>query len=258
MFGDHNILAVIPARGGSKGIPGKNLQKVGDKSLVEWALFVAQDCDFIDRIIVSSDSREIIEVVRNYGEYAPFIRPPGLSLDDTPSLPVFQHALQWAENQDKKDYNYLLILEPTCPFRLPEHIKQALSLAIQAHATSVMSLVKVGDYHPIRMKRLGQDGQVSPYHEPEPEGLRRQDQEDVYVRNGAIYVLSRDNIVGNHLWGNKPYGLNMDSRYYGINIDEPTDLYRANGLYTELAQQGDLGIIDIRYRRTESKLRGLV
>lgn len=246
------ILLVIPARGGSKGIPRKNLQPIGDRSLVEWALSVARNTPCIDRIIVSTDSEEIRTTVNREGDFAPFSRPAELAQDGTPSLPVFQHALEWAEKSDARRYVYVIVLEPTCPFRLPLHVEQGLSLAVKTGASSVMSLVELSDHHPVRIKKLAADGKVVPFCIPEPEGLRRQDQEPAYIRNGAVYIFRRETLDRNYLWGDSPHGFSMDRHYYSINIDEPLDLMTARVFYEYLCEKGELSLIDSSARKEVS------
>ena len=245
MFKTYMILAIIPARGGSKGIPHKNLQKIGGRSLVEWALYTAKECSIIDRIIVSSDNRDIIKKVNKDGLFAPFVRPAELARDNSPSLPVFQHALRWAEDEDGCKYHYIVVLEPTCPFRLPKHIKKGVEIAVNKNATSVMSLVEVSDSHPIRIKRLMADGRVKPFCIPEPEGLRRQDQERAFIRNCAVLVFPRRTVVNNHLWGHNPFGFKMEKNLYDVNIDDLSDLAVAVYLYRRLKKEGKLHLVDV-------------
>jgi len=236
------ILAIIPARGGSKGIPFKNLQKIGGRPLVKWALNTALNTRGIDRIIVSTDSEKIIRIAGR--KYAPFKRPVELAADSTPSLPVFQHALHWAEKEDKCIYKYIVVLEPTCPFRLPVHVRAGIDLAIKTNSSSIMSLVRVSNGHPVRIKRLSPNRKIRPFCIPEPEGLRRQDQEPAYIRNGAVYVFKRETIVNNRLWGDNPYGFEMDRKLYGINIDEPLDLMLAREFYSAMKKENRLNLID--------------
>lgn len=245
MFEHNRVLAVIPARGGSKGIPWKNLQKIAGRTLVEWALFTVKASSIIDRIIVSSDSQRIIRKINRHGLFAPFVRPEELAKDDTPSLPVFQHALRWAENEDNCRYDYIVVLEPPCPFRLPEHIQKGVEIAVKTGATSVISVVKVSDCHPVRIKKLLTDGRIEPFCIEEPEGLQRQKQEPAYIRNSAVYVFPRKTLLSNRLWGDTPYGFEMESDLYSINIDEPVDLIAAAYLYKHLKKEGKLQYIDV-------------
>ena len=247
MYKNKNFFALIPARGGSKGLPNKNLKKIGGRSLVEWALFTAKQCDFIDHIIVSSDSKTIIDKANQHGSYAPFQRPSELAEDNVPTLPVIQHALKWIEENENFEPHFIILLEPTAPFRLPMHIKTAVDLAIsKKDTTSVVSLLKIGDSHPVRVKKLFSDASVHPFCIDEPEGLRRQDQEDAFIRNTATCIFNSSTIKKNQLWGSHPYGFEMDSELYGINIDDKFDLFSARYLYDILKRKGLLHLIDAK------------
>ena len=239
MINNYNVLALIPARGGSKGVKNKNLIKIGGYSLVERALFTAMGVNSIDRIIVTSDSDEIIKLVNRYGEYAPFKRPGELATDEAGSLEVIQHGLKWAEEMDRETYNYIVLVEPPCPFRLPSHLEDALKMAVEKEASSVVSLVEVRDYHPIRMKKMDKDGALKGFCMEEPNGLRRQDQEPAFIRNCAVYVFSRETISAGLLWGNAPYGYLMERSLYATNIDEPIDILTARSFFKEMRDKRD-------------------
>ena len=239
-----SIICIIPARGGSKGVKKKNLVKIGNYTLVERALFTALGVKVISRVIVSSDSDDIIKLVNKYGEYAPFKRPSELATDEAGSLGVIQHALKWAEKKDNKKYNYIVLLEPPCPFRLPKHVDQGLKIIAEKNATSVVSLVEVGDYHPIRMKKMDNNGALTGFYTDEPEGLRRQDQDQVYIRNCAVSVFTRKNVKSNALWGDRPFGFEMDNYLYSFNIDDPIDVLTCNSFYNEKKQAEELDEIE--------------
>ena len=239
-----NTLAIIPARIGSKGIPEKNLLKIGEYTLVERALFIALKTNKINDIIVSTDSEKIQNLVNNYGHYAPFIRPDELSTDTADSLGVIQHSLEWAETNYRKEYNYIILLEPPSPFRLPKHVTQALKIAIDKKASSVVSLVDVGDYHPIRMKKMDSDGKLESVLCTEPDGLRRQDQDPVFIRNCAVYIFDRTTIALGQLWGDYQFGFPMDPYLYGINIDEPIDILSAREFYKIMIEEKKLNLIE--------------
>jgi CMP-N,N'-diacetyllegionaminic acid synthase len=239
-----NILAVIPARGGSKGVREKNLVRIGDYTLVERALFTALGCEFIKKIIVSSDSKKIINLANKYGDYAPFVRPAHLATDQAGSHGVIKHALEWSESKDSKEYDYIVLLEPPAPFRLPKHIEDALEITTSVKATSVMSVVEVLDHHPIRMKKMDASGSLRGYAAEEPEGLRRQDQEKVYIRNCAVNVFSRSTIKSGRLWGDSPYGYLMNRDLYAINIDEQLDILTANEFYKVIMGKNQTNLIE--------------
>ena len=137
------------------------------------------------------------------------------------------------------------MLEPPSPFRLPRHILKGIEIAEATNATSVVSLIEVGDYHPIRMKELDKDGKIRGIIKDEPDGVRRQDQNPVYIRNCAVYVFSTKTIKNNELWGSKPYGFEMNREYYSINIDEQNDFITAKGFYSKMKKENKLSIIEI-------------
>jgi CMP-N-acetylneuraminic acid synthetase len=240
-----NILSIIPARIGSKGIPKKNLVKIGKYSLVERALFTAMNTNILDNILVSTDSKEIQTLVNKYGNYAPFLRPKELATDKAKSLGVIQHALYWAQKNLKKKYDLIVLLEPPSLFRLPIHIETAVEIAVKNRATSVVSLITVGDYHPIRMKKMDINGALTGLYMEEPDGLRRQDQEPAYIRNCAVYVFTPKTVNNNKLWGERPYGYEMDRKFYSINIDEPIDFLTAKAFYNKMKNEKKLNIIEI-------------
>tara|TARA_Y100000590_G_C15722843_1_gene1014107 strand:+ start:1260 stop:1994 length:735 start_codon:yes stop_codon:yes gene_type:complete len=237
-------LAIVPARIGSKGVPKKNLINIGNFSLVERALFTAIKTKSIQKILVSTDSENIKNLVNKYGDYAPFLRPKKLSTDKAKSLDVIKHSLLWAEKNYNEEYNYIALIEPPCPFRLPAHIDIAIDIIIEKKATSVVSLIEVGDFHPIRMKKILPNGMLKGVMEDEPDGLRRQDQSPVYIRNSAVYVFDKKTILRDKLWGSQPHGFIMDKNLYYINIDEPIDLEYARLFYNKMKKKNQLDLIE--------------
>ena len=122
MSSETGLLAVIPARGGSKGLPGKNIRLFVGLPLIAHSILLGKMCPEIDRLIVSTDSSEIADVARRFGSEVPFIRPVQLAQDDTPLWPVLKHALEFAEKEEGCKYDYFLLLDPTTPCRLPVYI----------------------------------------------------------------------------------------------------------------------------------------
>lgn len=222
MYKDKRILAIIPARGGSKGIPRKNIRLLVGKPLIAYSILPGLQSKYIDRLIVSTDDKEISEVARSFGAEVPFVRPTELANDTAKSLPVMQHAVRFCEEQDKVKYDFVVLLEPTGPMRIARDIDDAITKATDTNADSVVGLMELEDANPIRVKKIVND-HILCFCVPEPEGLRRQDQEKAYLRNGSIYVFKRDNLLEN----NSLYG--KDSRPYvmprerSVNIDEESD-----------------------------------
>lgn len=203
------ILAVIPARGGSKGVERKNIRPICGKPLIAYTIETALAArHLIHRSIVSTDDPEIKAIACEYGADVPFLRPPELAGDRVPTLPVLQHAVRFVEEEDGVALDWVLLLQPTAPLRVIEDIEASVTLAHQNSCDSVISVLQVFAEHPILMKRI-EDDRLLPYCIEEKEGTRRQDyQPPAYMRNGAIYLTRRDVLMNkNSIWGQviRPY-----------------------------------------------------
>ena len=217
------ILGLIPARRGSKGVADKNLRNVGGRPLISYSLDVAISCRALNPIIVSTDDERIIELARQMGLEVPFTRPSYLSGDDTPMLPVVQHALDEVERISHQSPEWICLLQPTAPLRTKEDVEAAIEIARHTDADSVVSVVQVFATHPILMKRIRNE-RLLPYCIEEKEGTRRQDLEPpAFMRNGAIYLLRPEVIRAGSLLGRstEPYVMPEER---SINIDSELDL----------------------------------
>jgi len=197
-------LAVITARSGSRGIPGKNIRLLGGRPLIEYTIEAASRCRRLTDTIVSTDSEEIADIARRAGATVPFLRPGHLAQDDTPHLPVIQHALTEMERLRDTQYDLVVTLQPTSPFRLPEDIDRTIGILLETGADSAVSVCEMpAASHPIKAKRL-EENLVVPYCVPEPEGLRRQDLPPAYRRSGAVYVARRALVIeSGRFYGNR-------------------------------------------------------
>jgi len=213
------VLGVIPARGGSKGLPGKNILPLDGIPIICHSLRAAARSQ-LDRVIVSTDSEEIAAVARACGGDVPFLRPAELALDDTPTLPVLLHALDMLA----EEYDAVMILQPTSPLRATEDIDNALQLLENdPEADSVISVVRVGDFHPARMKQVRDGVLIDPPFAERAEGQRRQDLPVLYIRNGAVYLTKTSVLRGMHsLKGGKSLAYIMPEDR-SVNIDTPLD-----------------------------------
>lgn len=203
------ILAVIPARGGSKGVPRKNIRAVGGKPLIGYTIETALAARHLfHRVIVSTDDEEIADVARQCGAEVPFVRPAVLAGDQTPMLPVLQHAVRFVEAQDALVLDWVCLLQPSAPLRSVADIEEAVRLGQAGGCDSVISVVQVLAVHPVLMKRI-EEGYLEPYCLEEKEGTRRQDYDPpAYMRNGAIYLTRRAVLMErDSIWGRKirPY-----------------------------------------------------
>lgn len=223
----HKVLAVIPARGGSKGVERKNIRLVCDKPLIAYTIETALAARHLfHRIIVSTEDEEIADISRQYGAEVPFMRPAELAGNKVPTLPVLQHAVRFSEQHDNVKLDWICLLQPTEPFRTVEDIEEALRLGFTGGCDSVISVVQVFATHPKLMKRI-EDGRLLRYCDclEEKEGSRRQDYKpDAYMRNGAIYLTCRDVLMKqNSIWGKviKPYIMPPER---SVSIDTELDL----------------------------------
>jgi CMP-N-acetylneuraminic acid synthetase len=219
------VLVVIPARGGSKGVPRKNIYLVGGKPLIAYTIETALAAgDLFHRIIVSSDDAEIAEISRSYGAETPFMRPAELAGDQVPMVPVLQHAVDFVEQRDNFQFDWVCLLQPTNPFRTVEDLESAMQLALDGECDSVISVVQVVSAHPILMKRI-ENGLLQSFCIEEKEGTRRQDYDPpAYMRNGAIYLTRRDVLMEkDSIWGDKirPYLMPPER---SIGVDSELDL----------------------------------
>jgi CMP-N,N'-diacetyllegionaminic acid synthase len=232
------VLAVITARGGSKGLPGKNTKILGGKPLIFYTIKIAKKSKLITDLIVSTDSSDIARIAKKYGAEVPFIRPKKLAGDKTTHTQVMRHAIAFMEKKLKVIFDYVVILQPTSPFRIPEDIDGTLKLLIETKADSAVSMVEIeAKEHPLKMKKLS-GNKVEPYYMPEPEGMRRQDLPVVYKRSGAVYAMRRDLIMEEkHLFGGKVVGF-VVPKERSIDIDTYFDWVKAIYILKDLKNKG--------------------
>jgi CMP-N,N'-diacetyllegionaminic acid synthase len=186
-----HTLAIIPARGGSKGLPRKNVRLLGDLPLIAHTIKAATHSR-LEHVIVSTDDEEIAGISRRYGADIPFLRPPEFSGDSATSLSVLLHAVEFMETKQKMRVEHVIFLQPTSPFRTAWHLDQALERYFSLHTTSLISVTDVQEFHPYFMFSINELGVMSPLFEMENRPLRRQDLPAFYRINGAIYITRRD------------------------------------------------------------------
>lgn len=226
-----NILAVIPARGGSKGILYKNIAMLAGKPLIAHTIEEAKKSKALSRVIVSTDDKEIAKIAKGYGAEVPFMRPRELAADDTPTLLVLQHAVRWLEGNEEAEIDVVVTLQPTSPLRRAEHIDAAVQKLVDTGADSVVS-VCLAEHSPYWMKRLEGD-RVFPFLPDAPEYTRRQDLPPVYRLNGAVYVTRRDLLVEQgRVLGEDTRAIVMDWES-SIDIDTMLDLKLAQLILRE-------------------------
>ena len=182
MINEKKILGVIPARGGSKGVPRKNCKYIGGKPLIAWTIEEAKKSRYLDRLILSSEDNEIIELAKSLGCEVPFIRPAELSRDDTPGVDPILHAIN-----ELTGYDIIVMLQPTSPLRIVKDIDGCIEKCFKANSNSCVT-VTLSDKNPHWMYILSDDGSMRPFVSSDEQIVRRQDLPTVHVLNGAVYV----------------------------------------------------------------------
>ena len=223
MYKGHKILCTICARGGSKGIPGKNKTIVAGKPLIAYTLEVAEECDYFDDIIVSTDDEEIMKFASDYGISAPFKRPELLSRDDTSKIDVIRQGAEWAENNWHKKYDIIVDLSVVSPLRTVEDIKNSIELLISEKADNVFSVsppYRNPYYNMIEIV----DGNIKLVKHPPQKLTRRQDAPVVYDMNDSIYVWWKETLFEKDTTFNDNTKIYIMPRHRGVDIDEPFDL----------------------------------
>jgi N-acylneuraminate cytidylyltransferase/CMP-N,N'-diacetyllegionaminic acid synthase len=219
------ILGLIPARGGSKGIPDKNIVPLNGRPLIDHTIQAALGSRLITQTILSSDSKKIIAVAERRGVEVPFVRPAELAGDDTPALPVIQHAVNWMVEREGFKPDYVVLLQPTSPLRTAHHIDQALERLINSDADSIVSVVKVPHiYSPFSVMQL-EGAYLKPYLQYNETRNLRQLKPQFFARNGAaIYAFTYECLIRKKsIYGDKIIGFEM-SREESIDIDDLFDL----------------------------------
>ena len=222
-----SVLAVIPARGGSKGLPGKNILPLAGKPLIAHTITAAQQAKSLDRIVISTDDHEIADICRQYGGKTPFMRPSELAKDETLIYPVLTHAVQWLQKHDNYVPDYVMLLQPTSPLRTSQDIDDSISKALAKDADGIVGLCRA-DPHPYLAMRLDDAGIISQFMEldsPLAERYsRRQDLPDAYSINGAIYLATRELLVENEtFYSDRTYAHIMPPER-SVDIDSELDL----------------------------------
>lgn len=225
-----SIVAVIPARGGSKGIPRKNLVRIAGRPLIAYTIEAARNAASVDRVLISTDDSQIADVANELGAEVPFLRPQELADDGAPMLGVMTHALAWMESQGKA-VEGLVLLQPTSPLRTVDHIEEAIALFRSAHASSVVSVVEVPhQFNPVSVMKLSAQGTLSPFLRDQVIVTRRQDKPMAYARNGPVVLVCQpETIRSGELYGSRciPYLMSEED---SIDIDTVRDVHLAEQL----------------------------
>jgi len=194
MLKGKTILAVIPARGGSKRLKNKNLLPLLKKPLLRWSMQAASESSYIDEIIISTDAKEIAEEAKNFGLRPPFIRPAEFSSDEACSIDVVTHAIKWLKEHENKSFDYVILLQPTSPLRTAKHIDTALLELMQRSADAIVSICE-SEHSPLWSNTLPKSKSLENFLKPEYINSRSQDLAEYYRLNGALYICDVDRLL---------------------------------------------------------------
>lgn len=186
MIENKKVLAIIPARGGSKGVPRKNIRNLAGKPLISWTIEEAKKSKYIDRLILSSEDDEIIKIAKEHGCEVPFVRPNELAQDDTPGIEPLLHALKEVEGCD-----YVISLQPTSPLRTADEIDGCIEKMLATNSPACVSVTEP-THSPYWMYKVNDKEKMIPLIEQDRFAIRRQDLQAVYALNGAVYVAEVD------------------------------------------------------------------
>lgn len=222
MIDGKTVLAVIPARGGSKGIHKKNITPIAGKPLIAWTIIEAKKSQYIDDLILSSDDPEIIDTAYKYGCAAPFIRPKELAADTSSSMDVVLHAIAFMSTL--KHFDLFMLLEPTSPLRTIEDIDTALEiLSSNSNAESIVGVSRVENVHPSFLVRINK-GVIEPYSKSEYGILRRQELETLYFYEGSIYGSYIQSLKNRKSFYHNACLAYEVPRWKSFEVDNPEDL----------------------------------
>jgi CMP-N,N'-diacetyllegionaminic acid synthase len=235
MIGGKKLLALIPARGGSKGLPRKNILDLGGRPLLGWPVRAAKHSLYVDRVVVSTDDAEIAAIALEQGAEVPFLRPAALAADETGSYVVIEHALSVLQDQGER-FDYLILLEPTSPLTEAADIDKALEILDSRRdlADSIVGVSRVEAAHPAFDVVIGENGLIKPWLGGDFSVLRRQDISELYFLDGSLYlsdvaVLLREQ--GFYHNRTLPY---ITSKWQAFEVDDKIDMIIVEALLKNL------------------------
>lgn len=239
MIDGKRVLALIPARGGSKGLPRKNIRKLGGRPLVAWPVAAARGSKVVDRVVVSTDDVEIAAAAQAAGADTPFMRPSELASDTSSSMAVARHALETLARADER-YDYLVLLEPTSPLTEPSDVDRALATLHSARnrADAIVGVAKVEATHPVFDVFMNHNGIITPYSGKSFTSLpRRQDIEELYYLEGSLYCSAVNVFLDRGSFYHERTLGYLVPRWKAFEIDDLVDFFCVEAI---MAHRGEL------------------
>jgi CMP-N,N'-diacetyllegionaminic acid synthase len=229
MINQKKVVAIIPARGGSKRLPGKNLLPLAGKPLIAWSIAAAKESRYVDTVVVSTDDDCIMAVANEFGAETPFRRPAEIASDTATSSAVLLHAIAWLQ-QNQRPHDIVIMLQPTSPLRSAADIDSALELLMAKNAQGVVSVCAC-EHSPLWANTLPADGSMGDFLPESIRGLRSQDLPAYYRLNGALYLFNIPSLVraGGIFYTNDTFAFRME-RNSSVDIDTMDDFQLAEFL----------------------------
>jgi N-acylneuraminate cytidylyltransferase/CMP-N,N'-diacetyllegionaminic acid synthase len=226
------MVAIIPARGGSKGVQGKNIKLLCGKPLIAYTIEAAKAAKRIDRIVLSTDDTDIAQIARAYNVDIPFMRPKELAQDDSRGIDTYIYTIDKLNKELNNHYDEFIVLQPTSPLRMPEDIDNAIELFYKNNANAVIACVMM-PHPPTWARKINKDGKIENYFNIDIENKNRQEFESAYLPNGAIYILKYSFLTEKYAYySDKTYAYLMPPER-SIDIDTELDFKLAELLIKE-------------------------
>jgi CMP-N,N'-diacetyllegionaminic acid synthase len=223
MINGQRVIAIIPARGGSKGLPGKNIKELCGKPLIAWSIEAGLSSQYIDEVMVTTDSEEIARISKNFGASVPFMRPSDLASDAATSFDAVKHAIDFYKNELHKKFDYVVLLEPTSPLRQNDDIDKMLNkiISMEDQFDAIVSLGEVHEHPSIMKKIVG--NVIEPYCSELIMKTRRQDNEIAYFPYGVAYIVKVKTLLDEESFYPRRTTHQLIKRYQCFEIDDIYD-----------------------------------
>lgn len=229
------ILVIVPARGGSKGLPRKNIKYLADKPMIAWTILTALESKYISRVVVTTEDKEIADISLEYGAQVPFLRPEELALDNTPGIDPIIYTVKRLMTTEQYNPDYIMILQPTSPLRSTDQLNESIELFLKS-SSEFDSLISVTELeHPRQWNRIisSKNELLKIENYDDKTQFQRQNFSTVYRLNGAIYIVKTDKLINNKIIETeRTYGYIMD-RESSIDIDSIDDFNYAEYIFNK-------------------------
>jgi CMP-N,N'-diacetyllegionaminic acid synthase len=224
MYKGNTFIAIIPARGGSKGLPGKNIKDLCGKPLIAWSIESGLDSAYLDKVVVSTDCENIASIAKDYGAKVPFLRPAYLATDTATTFDVVKHVIEYYQDKEKVTYDFVVLLEPTSPLRDAGDIERMIEKVVE-NKGDIDSVVSIGEVHehPSIMKKIVENKFLDNYCKDLEMKYRRQDSDSAYFPYGVAYIVNTDSFLNEKTFYTQKCGFYEIKRYQCYEIDDIYD-----------------------------------